>query len=237
MPQVGRFWVIAQTGIRLAWRNAWLRRLLFFAWLPAIYMAGLLFLYEQLRAQIEARIPVYTRLPWLEGVPITGDRHQVWACLMWIFFRYIQLFPILLLVGQIAPPLVARDVRTKAFLLYFSRPLARFEYVLGKMVVVWGYLVMISALPAIALYVVGVLLSPEWKVVLSTWDLPLRSVAVSAVLIFPMTAVALAFSSLTSETRYATFAWFAFWAVGWATYWILTVNIPSTNRGRWDRHG
>jgi ABC-2 type transport system permease protein len=234
VPQVGRFWVIAQTGIRLTWRNAWVRRLLFFSWLPALYIAVLLCLYEQILAQIEARVPVHGRLPWLEGVPLSENRHQIWACLLWIFYRYPQMVAVLLVVGQIAPPLVARDVRTKAFLLYFSRPLARFEYVLGKMVVVWAYLVLISAVPAILLYAVGVLISPDWRVLYATWDLPLRSMAASAVLIFPMTAVALAFSSLTSETRYATFAWFAFLGVGWAVNSILKLNIPSANHARWD---
>jgi len=232
VPQIGRFWVIAQTGIRLAWRNAWVRRLLFLSWLPAVYIAGLLVVYEQILAQA----PLYHRvMPWLEGVPLSENRYRVWACLLYIFFRYPQLVVVLLVVGQIAPPLVARDVRTKAFLLYFSRPLARFEYVLGKMVVVWAYLLLISAVPALALYAVGVLLSPDWRVVFSTWDLPLRIVVASAVLIFPITAVALAFSSLTSETRYATFAWFAFWGLGWATRWILTVNVPSSaNLERWN---
>jgi hypothetical protein len=236
VPQIGRFWVIAQTGIRLTWRNAWVRRLVFFSWLPAVYIAGLLFGYEQILARIQARAPLlHAGVPWIEGVPLSEDRHQVWACLLYIFFRYPQLVLVVLVVGQIAPPLVARDVRTKAFLLYFSRPLARFEYVLGKMVVLWTYLFLISAVPALALYGVGVLLSPDWRVVFSTWDLPLRIVAASAVLIVPITAVALAFSSLTSETRYATFAWFAFWGLGWAAYWILTTNLPrSANPERWN---
>jgi len=229
VPQVGRFWVIAQTGIRLAWRNAWVRWLLFLSWLPSVYIAGLLLVYEQILEQIKTRAPfLHTAVPWLEGVPLSADRHQVWACLLYIFFRYPQLIVVLLVVGQVAPPLVARDVRTKAFLLYFSRPLARFEYVLGKMVVVWTYVLLISAVPALVLYAVGVLLSPDWRIVYSTWDLPLRIMASSAVLIVPVTTVALAFSSLTSETRYATFAWYAFWAVGWATYLTVTANLPSS---------
>jgi ABC-2 type transport system permease protein len=126
-------------------------------------------------------------------------------------------------------------VRTKAFLLYFSRPLARFEYVLGKMAVVWVYMLLISAAPALVLYVLGVLLSPDLSVVLSTWDLPLRILAATAVLMIPMAAVSLALSSLTSETRYATFGWFAFWAIGWATYLVLTTNLPaSAGPQRWN---
>ena len=47
MPEVTRFWVIAQTGIALAWKNRWLRRLLLLAWVPALYLGVALFLFEQ----------------------------------------------------------------------------------------------------------------------------------------------------------------------------------------------
>jgi ABC-2 type transport system permease protein len=229
VPQIGRFWVIAQTGVRMAWRNLWLRRMLYFSLIPALWIAALLFAYEQ--AQGAGK----TILPQLQDLPFTENRHRVWACLLYLFFRYPQAFALLLIVGQVAPSLVAQDVRTKAFLLYFSRPLARFEYVLGKMAVVAFYLVLISALPGLVLYVLAVLLSPDLKVVLSTWDLPLRVLAASAVLIIPTTAVSLALSSLTSQTRYATFAWFAFWIVGAATYRVLHVNLlTSPHPERWN---
>jgi hypothetical protein len=231
IPPFARFWVIAQTGIRLAWRAQWLRRLLFLSWLPAVYFATLLLAYEQLLAHKSLGDTV---VPWIREIPLTENRHQVWACLMWIFFRHPQLIVMIFVVGQVAPPLVAQDVRTKAFLLYFSRPLARFEYVLGKMAVVWVYMLLISAAPALLLYVLGVLLSPDLSVVLSTWDLPLRILAAAAVLMIPMAAVSLALSSLTSETRYATFGWFALWAIGWATYLVLWRSLPASAAQRWN---
>ena len=42
-----RWWAIADTGIRLAWRGHWLRRLLIVAWLPALYIAMAFLFYEQ----------------------------------------------------------------------------------------------------------------------------------------------------------------------------------------------
>ena len=135
-----------------------------------------------------------------------------------------------LVVGIVATPLVAQDVRTRAFLLYFSRPLTRIEYILGKMVTVWAYLLSITAVPALCLYVVGVFLSPQLSVVKETWDLPLRIVLSSAVLMVPTTVLALALSSLTSESRYATAAWFGMWAVGWVTYSIVYANFPPGSR-------
>ena len=44
------------------------------------------------------------------------------------------------------------------------------------------------------------------------------------------TILALAFSSLTTESRYATFGWFATWVLGWVAYASLSANLP----GSWD---
>ena len=123
-----------------------------------------------------------------------------------------------MVVGLIAPPMISQDVRSRAFLLYFSRPLTRGEYLLGKLSSVWVYLSVISTLPALALYVLGVLLSPNLSVVSATWDLPFRIVAASVVLMLPTSVLALCFSSLTQESRYAGFGWFAVWILGWFTY-------------------
>ena len=124
-------------------------------------------------------------------------RHHVWAWLLQTLFRYPQGVLMVLVVGLVAPPLIAQDVRSRAFLLYFSRPLTRGEYILGKAAVVWCYLLLITTLPALTLYVMAVLFSPDLSVVEHTWDLPLRILAASAVLMIPTTAVALFFSSLT----------------------------------------
>jgi lysylphosphatidylglycerol synthetase-like protein (DUF2156 family) len=137
-----------------------------------------------------------------------------------------------LLVGLIAPMLVSYDLRSKAYLQYFSRPLSPTEYIVGKSAVVWFFLGMIVTLPAMILYVVGVLLSPDISVVNQTWDIPLRILAASVVLVVPTTALALCYSSWTSESRYASFAWFATWVMGFVAYQILTYGGVRPRGGR-----
>lgn len=225
-PQALRWWVIAQTGIRLAWQGRWLRRLLFFAWIPTVYMGAGFFAYEQWLMNPQARRMAMELVP---GIPLSGERHAVWAWILMLFFRYPQALLMLLVVGLIAPGLIAQDVRSRAFLLYFSRPITRIGYLAGKLATVWGYVLMITTLPALALYVFAVLLSPDVDVVLYTWDLPLRILGASAVLMIPTTTLALAFSSLTADTRYAGFAWFATWIVGWVAYGFLFTGLPDAD--------
>lgn len=227
--------VIASVGIRRAWQGRWLRRMLFFAWLPALWFGVGFFLWEQAALYPDWR---QTLRPFLQGMPPTpelnqireavrtGDlessRHTVWAWLLQTFFRNPQGVVMVMVVGLIAPPLISQDVRSRAFLLYFSRPLTRGEYLLGKLASVWVYLSVISTLPALALYVLGVLLSPNLSVISATWDIPFRILAASVVLMLPTSVLALCFSSLTQESRYAGFAWFAVWILGWFTYGAAT---------------
>jgi ABC-type transport system involved in multi-copper enzyme maturation permease subunit len=230
-----RWTVISAVGVRRAWPNKWLKRMLLLAWLPALWFGIGFFLWEQAALYPDWRD---TLTPFLQGMPHTPEfanirqslqtgnmadgRHTVWAWLLQTFFRYPQGVLMVMVVGVIAPPLISQDIRSRAFLLYFSRPLTRSEYLLGKLGSVWAYMLLISMVPALSLYMLGVLLSPNLGVFADTWDLPFRIMAASVVLILPTSVMALCFSSLTQESRYAGFAWFAVWILGWFTYGAAT---------------
>jgi hypothetical protein len=238
--------VITHTGARLTWRSPWLRRMVFVAWLPALYMGVAFFIFEQslVRPDLQrAAVGFFKDFAGDAGrqmyeTALSGDqaeaRHEVWGWLLLVFFRHPQAVLMALVVGLIAPPLISQDTRTRAFLLYFSRPLTRAEYIFGKMVIVWVYVAMITTLPALALYLVGVLVSPDLRVVSHTWDLPLRILAASVVLMIPTTALALALSSMTTRSYYAGFAWFAVWMSGPISYWALVLALGETLDERWS---
>lgn len=232
-----RWAVIAAVGVRRAWTSSWLKRMMFLAWLPAVWFSVGFFIWEQAALYPEWRQMAAGMMRGLPPSPAfdqiresvqSGDlessRHTVWAWLLQSFFRYPQGVVMVMVVGMVAPPLISQDIRSRAFLIYFSRPLNRVEYVLGKLASLWVFLSIISTLPALVLYVLGVLLSPNLGVVAATWDLPLRIIGASVVLMLPTSVLALCFSSLTQETRYAGFAWFIVWILGWFTYAAATAN-------------
>ncbi len=147
-------------------------------------------------------------------------RHTTWCWMLMTFFRYPQGLLMLIMVGLIVPPLIARDLRSKAILIYFSRPIGRFEYLLGKLAIPATFLFLITALPGLILYLFGILLSPGFFVIADTWDIPFRILIATAVLVIPTSLLALMFSSLTHESRFATFAWFAIWGLGGGAYFV-----------------
>lgn len=191
-PQSGRssrWLVVAATGIGRAWHSRWLRRMIFLAWLPAFVFAFGFFFWEKSLLTPEFSEPIEgfvesapqdfknVVLDGMQAQDPASARHGMWAWLLYSFFRKPQGFVMVVVVGLIAPPLISQDIRSRAFLLYFSRPITRWDYVAGKFVTVFFYLALISTFPALALYVLGVLLSPSLSVVTATWDLPLRILA------------------------------------------------------------
>lgn len=232
MPRILRPLDVARSGISLIWKKRALRLMLMLSWLPVLLPAMAIFAFEYSTTSREAS----TFMRGMLGNPFVGQynlaamasqdpssaRHDVWATLILFFFRYPQLSVMVLLVGLIAPALISYDLRTKAYLLYFSRPLTPLEYILGKSAVIWFFLFMVVTLPAIGAYFVGVMLSPDLSVVADTWDIPLRILGATVVLVVPATAIALCYSAFTGESRYAMFAWFATWVMGFVSYQILT---------------
>jgi hypothetical protein len=167
-----------------------------------------------------------------EQAKIAGTRRVVWSRLLLAFMRVPQAVLLAVVVGLVAPTLVSRDLRAKAWLVYFTRPVGRVGYLVGKCLVMASLVGAITVLPAVALWLVGVLVSPSIWVAVDTWDLPLKAVAASVVLAVPTVLLSLAYSSLTAESRIASFAWFATWAACWIAHSSLTTAdlVAATRR-------
>ncbi len=241
-----RWTVVAATGISLVWRGAWLKRFMLFATFPALVTMFGVGLFEQatrdesyrrmfngfLASRIDPMGPRNrtrdrergVRRPAIisETADLSTQRHLAWSHMLLWYFRYPQSLAIVLVIGLVAPRLISYDLRSRGYLLYLSRPLSPSSYVLGKACVLYFLLAMITTFPALAVYAFGLLLTNDPAAILQTWDIPLRILLGTVVLVLPTSAIALAFSSLTQESRFAAFAWFALWIVGWVTYLVLT---------------
>ena len=249
-----RWMIICNTGVQLALKSKWVKRIMFTAWLPVTYWAvGFFFIEKSLSADpitamamsegidfsqvsrmaledtLVNRFSVFPGVNELQEVFETGDtpeiRNAVWRWMLLTFFRYPQAIIILFLVGFIAPSLISQDIRSRAFLLYFSRPISKLEYILGKLCVPSIFIISVTTLPALSLYGAAILMSPDISTLPQTWDIPFRIIIATFGLVIPTSAVALMLSSLTQESRFANFSWFAVWGLGhgaWLTIVLAT---------------
>lgn len=219
--------MLAETSIRLAWRNVWLKRLLFFMVTPSLIIGIVVGLFEQTMDRQATQLAVEqtaNRLGFDDSVlsqEPADVRHFAWSYLLFVLFRYPQAFGMILVLGLVAPRLISYDLRSKGYLLYLSRPLTPWEYVAGKSAVIFFLVFLIATIPSLLIYCAGLFLSKDPSAFFHTWDIPLRILVATLILTIPTTAVAIALSSLTQESRYAGFAWFAFWIIGAVSYRIL----------------
>ncbi|MFN6398709.1 MAG: ABC transporter permease [Planctomycetota bacterium] len=244
-PRWTRALVLAATGIHLVWKGTWLKRGMLFMSIPALVAGLFVATFEQAidRAGPREIIRAMNRNPQSRSVAKRAGvdlsqaaqdpqsyRHFAWSYILFYLARYPQALGIIVIVGLVAPRLISYDLRSRGYLLYLSRPLTPWEYILGKAAVLYFLLFLVTALPALLIFGVGLLLSNDPTAIAQTWDIPLRILLASLVLTIPTTAVALAFSAMTQESRYAGFAWFALWVIGAVTYYSLWA-VSQTSQG------
>lgn len=112
-------------------------------------------------------------------------------------------FFVLLILAWYGSGLISEDVRRKAHLLYFARPLTSTSYLLGK----WLPLALLGSLatlaPGIVICTVASFASPNWSFVTEEGDTILKMIAYSLVSLAVLSSIVLALSSLAKRKTHA----------------------------------
>jgi ABC-2 type transport system permease protein len=128
-------------------------------------------------------------------------------------FHMAMDFFVLLVVAWYGSGMIAEDVRRKAHLLYFARPLTRLDYLLGK----WLPLALLGSLatlvPGLVICTVAAFASPHWSFVTEEGDTIWKMVAYSCVSFSVLSSVVLAVSSLTRRKTHALAVSLGFFAL------------------------
>lgn len=217
-----------------------LRRFLVIAWVPILYFCPFFLAIgyvanpeNDLEAGGVLSAIATEFLPREAIAQMRADPEQflpgLWTLAFYFFFTYTQSFLAMIAVAIAGPPLIAKDLRSKAFLVYFSKPIRPWQYLLGKLSTVAFFVFSLTLFPALLLYVVGVALSPDLGTMLATFPIVLRIVATSLMIAIPVSLVVLTLSSLTKDRRVATFAWLAVWIFGEIAFRALTVDVGTRN--------
>lgn len=231
-----RWLAITRHGLRVALSGWLIWLVLIVAAIPAIVMAFLIAMWGLLEQQSAL---ISTILPMLSGILgpeiLAGPRAyrvEIWTIVFNYFLAIEQWFAMVLILFA-GPNLISQDLRYNALPLYFSRPLRRFDYVLGKLGVILTLLGSVIVLPVIAAYVLGMIFSLDISVLRDTFRILLASVAYGLVISVSAGLLILALSSLSRNSRYVALFWIGMWFVTSSVAGVLfLVNLEQQARER-----
>jgi len=127
---------------------------------------------------------------------------------------------LMVLSATVGASLISRDVRHRALLMYFSRSITRVDYLVGKFLALVLFLTFVTLVPGLVLFL-GQLGMGQERIGTPERLGDLGSIVLhSLILTVPMSAVVLAFSSITKRTYLA--------AILWVTFYFLSTTLSPT---------
>lgn len=189
-----RWWVIAKAELKLLAKRKIVR--LIVAIPPAIYFlvnATLIYLgnlFENIVLPFEIDAAFF--MGFLFGIP------------------YISGYLLALISIFSGAGLIADDLKSNALSLYLSKPISWYDYLIGKFIVIGTLLTCVTLIPGLLLFLENVLLSDFTFFKENYWVF--FSIILYSVIITVITSLLmLLFSSLTTNSRYATIGFCAVW--------------------------
>jgi ABC-2 type transport system permease protein len=236
-----RWLTITRHGVRVGMQNIFLRLLVILSWLPAVGLAFMLCLWGLLEQKSSLIAPL---LPFLAGIfpaevlaAAKDYRVVVWT-LCFRYFLEIELPLTMIVVLLVGPSLISQDLRFNALPLYFSRPLRRIDYFVGKLGVIAWFLGLAIIFPSLIAYVLGLLFSLDVTILWDTLPLLLACLAYGAVVVLSAGTLILALSSLSRNSRYIGLFWVALWFVSSIVANILSgVDADQRRHEYHQKHG
>ena len=224
-PLAGHPWrwlAIARHGVRVQLKHRILRILLILAWLPALTLVVAVALWGLVEQKSAGVLGFASSiLPADMVLDAKAYRTTFWTLAYSIFFK-VEMYLIMLSVVVAGPGLISRDLRFNALPLYFSRPLTRLDYFLGKLGVIGALVAAVAIGPALFAYLIGVCFSLDFGVIKDTYRVLLASIAYGLIITLSVGTLMLALSSLSRRSLYVGIAWFGLWWISEAVAGILT---------------
>jgi ABC-2 type transport system permease protein len=215
-----RWLAITRHGVRIGMKGRFLRIAIMLSWIPAIALAFMLCLWGFLERKSTFVMPAVDLLVGLDLLDkrVVADpvyyRVDVWT-ICYDRFLVTELWLSMLLVVMVGPSLISQDLRFNALPLYFSRPLRRVDYFVGKLGIIATFVGMVTVVPSLIAYVLGLLFSLDITIVRDTFPLLLSSIAYGLVIAVSAGLFMLALSSLSRNSRYIGLSWIGICFVGY----------------------
>lgn len=215
---------IALHGLRACLGNRWMRYLVMLAWSLALGQTMLLFVIGQLLVEDSlvvrwaatlrggAQALVGGLAQWLVTHPEISVRTAENA--LFYAFSTLGLTLNIVVVLLAIPHLITRDLSSNALLVYASKALNRWDYLLGKFGTLLGLLACTWIGPALLAWLVGNLLAPKWHFFWHARTALLHTLLFTTTASLVLALLGLGVSALSAKERLAVGAWLFLWLVG-----------------------
>jgi ABC-2 type transport system permease protein len=218
---------IARTGAAQALKRRWLIALVLLGVTPSI-LFGLL-IYGSTSMSLAEFSGMAGRVAggpeWGEYLEAHPTLAAEWTLIFSAFLGACQLIVALIVVTAVGPSLISQDLRARALQLYFARPLTRADYLVGKFLVVAAFVALITLVPGLLLWIVGVVLSRSLVVVLETWRVLAAVVGAGALIALIAGLLVLTCSCLSLRAGYAALAWVSVIVLSETAYVLLRESM------------
>ncbi len=185
-----RWWPITRTGIQLAFRK---KRFKFFfagAFVPAVVFLAGLYISER-----------------LEDFKFIARGSERFINVNPDYFKRFMtndagLFLLVMILVFAGAGLIADDLKHNALQLYFARPLRKKDYILGKMAVIFFFVLILTLVPGLLLFVFKLIFAGSFKFLAAYPWLPLSIIGYSVVLTLFFAFYTLLLSASSKNSRY-----------------------------------
>jgi len=213
-----RWLAITRHGVRVGMQRRIFRTFLLASLMPAVALASALSLWglvERKSDLVKVIVGFLVSSGLVNPAVVADPRHyrlEIWT-LCYNLFLSSELTLSMILIVLVGPDLISQDLRFNALPLYLSRPLRRIDYLVGKLGVIAAFLGLVTVVPCLLAYALGLLFSLDLTIVRDTYRLLLASVAYGVVIILSAGMLILALSSLSRNSRYVALFWLGIWIV------------------------
>jgi ABC-type transport system involved in multi-copper enzyme maturation permease subunit len=217
--RAGRIWAMVRLEITLPFQNVWVLVVVLAAFALVMAWLLLLFIAASSAGQSPAASAAINSVTgnWLyrEGFynfpASVGDGNTL------SLFSMILMF----LSATVGSSLISRDLKYNALLMYFSRSITRADYLAGKFLTLALFLLFVTLVPGLLLFAGSFGIQADKLTAGQRLADLLGIVLHSLVLVVPMSAAVLAFSSLTKRPYLAAILWATLFFSSWIFSGVL----------------
>ena len=218
-----RRWTIVSAGLRQLLRTRFFRALLSIAWLGGALIAAAGFTFSQALASggwleaLAARAgprgeALYAVMAGLVAMFPDIVVHGIFTLIFWAH-SFLGLWLSLLALSVLVPQLITRDRGSNALIVYLSRPLTSADYLIGKLGIIVGVLVLVWTGPLLFGWLLSMLFATDRDFIVYSFSPLLRALLFNGIGLVSLAAIALGVSALGRKPQVTTVAWMGLWLI------------------------